>query len=129
MKFEYDISTKDNEISYIDFVDMILFRLGFRANTLGTKYLRNIIIYIYLKNPFDFYIEKECKCYFKENNIRDIKYHNFEQRMNYSIKNVDINKFKDNFEDIFKIEYDIYYLSVKNIVMLILNLMERKIKT
>lgn len=128
MKFEYDVSTKDKEMSYINFVDMILFKLGFRVNTLGTKYLRNIIVYIYMKNPFDFYIEKECKSYFEENNIKNINYHSFVQRMDYSIKNVDINKFKSNFEDIFRIDYDIYYLSVKNIVMLVLNLLERNSK-
>lgn len=73
-----------------------------------------------------FFVEEECKSYFKENKIDNISFDNFRHRIDYSIKNVDIDKFKSNFEDIFRIDYDIYYLSVKNIVMLILNLMERR---
>ena len=48
---KYDISTKDKDVSYIEFVDMILDRLGFRRNNVGTRFLREFVIYLYKKNP------------------------------------------------------------------------------
>ena len=41
---KYDISTKDKDVSYIEFVDMILDRLGFRRNNVGTRFLREFEI-------------------------------------------------------------------------------------
>ena len=46
---KYDISTKDKDVSYIEFVDMILDRLGFRRNNVGTRFLREFVIYLYKK--------------------------------------------------------------------------------
>ena len=115
----YDNSTKDKELSY--YVDILLDKLGFRKNTLGTKYLRDLILFIYFNNVYDIFIDKACINFLKSKNIMHISKKNFINRLDYAIKNVDIDKFQKNFYSIFHIEYDIYYLSVKNIVILLVN--------
>ena len=125
MKTKYDISTKDKEISYICFVDDILDKLGFCKNISGTKMLRKIIIYIYFKDSFSINLKKEINDYIKENNI-NMNYIVFRSYLDYAITNTDKEKMKKNFKTIFNLEYNYYYLSVKYIVSLIINMMERK---
>lgn len=94
---EYDISTKDKEVSYIEFVDMILDRLGFRKNNVGTRFLREFVIYLYKKNPFEIIINNEIEEFLTERNITNLTVINFIKRINYAIQYTDCQKMKDNF--------------------------------
>ncbi len=125
MKTEYDISTKDEkEVSYIDFVDTILDTLGFNKANNGTRLLREFIIYLYIKKPIEIKFKNEINSFIKDKKIK-ISYGNFKERLKYAILNSNNDKMKNNFYKVFRIEYDYYYLSLKNIITFILNAMER----
>lgn len=124
MNLVYDISTKDNSISsYSIFIDQTFDKLGFRKNTLGTKYLKELILYTYTNNIYNIFINRICKKYLLDKQLNTISETMFLDNIKYAIKNVDIYKFKNNFHKIFNTEYDIYYLSTKNIVILFVNIL------
>lgn len=122
---EYDISTKDKEVSYIEFVDMILDRLGFRKNNVGTRFLREFVIYLYKKNPFEIIINNEIEEFLAERNITNLTVINFIKRINYAIQYADSQKMKSNFFNVFHSQFDSYYLTPKNFIILILNVLEK----
>ena len=125
MKTKYDISTKDEkEVSYIEFVDTILDALGFNRANNGTRLLRFFIIYIYKKNPFDIDIKREINEFINDNNLNS-NYDSLKKRMQYAIDNCDKMKMKNNFYMIFHMEYDLYFLTLKNMVNFILNVLEK----
>lgn len=123
---KYDISTKDKDVSYIEFVDMILDRLGFRRNNVGTRFLREFVIYLYKKNPLEIIINDEIGEFLVERNIKNLTIINFIRRINYAIQYADRKKMKDNFFNIFYTEFDLYYLTPKNFIVLMLNVLEKK---
>lgn len=123
MKPLYDNSTKDKELSY--YIETSLDKLGFRKNTLGTKYLKDFILFIFKEDVYEIFIDKLSVKFIKFMKIEHISSKNFITRIDYSIKNADIQKFKNNFYSVFKVEYDIYYLTIKNIVILFINALER----
>lgn len=45
----------------------------------------------------------------------------FLDNIKYAIRSVDIFKFKSNFRCIFNTDYDVYYLSTKNLIILFIN--------
>ncbi|MCI8309547.1 MAG: hypothetical protein HFJ45_05050 [Clostridia bacterium] len=122
---EYDISTKDKEVSYIEFVDMILDRLGFRRNNVGTRFLREFVIYLYKKNPFEIIINNEIEEFLTERNIKNLTIINFIKRINYAIKYADTTKMKENFFNVFHTQFDYYYLTPKTFIILMLNVLEK----
>ena len=122
---EYDISTKDKEVSYIEFVDIILDRLGFRRNNVGTRFLREFVIYLYNKNPFEIIINNEIEEFLTERNIKNLTIINFIKRINYAIQYADITKLKNNSFNVFHTQFDFYYLTPKNFIILILNVLEK----
>lgn len=120
-----DISTKDKEVSYIEFIDMMLDRLGFRKNNVGTRFLREFVIYLYKKNPLEIIINDEIGEFLVERNIKNLTIINFIRRINYAIQYADRKKMKDNFFNIFYTEFDLYYLTPKNFIVLMLNVLEK----
>lgn len=122
---KYDISTKDKEVSYIEFVDMILDRLGFRKNNVGTRFLREFVSYLYKKNPFEIIINNEIEEFLKEKDIKNLTIINFIKRIDYAIRYADIKKIEDNFFKVFHTEYDSYYLTPKSFIILMLNVLEK----
>ena len=119
-------NTKEKElVSYELFVETSLDKLGFRKNTLGTRYLKDLILFAFNQNYYDIFIEKISIEFLKFKNINHISKKNFITRIDYAIKNVDYSKLKNNFYSIFHSEYDIYYLSPKNIVILFINILEK----
>ena len=125
MVTKYDISTKDKEVSYIEFVDMILDRLGFRKNNVGTRFLREFVIYLYKKNPFEILINNEIEEFLKEREIKNLTIINYIKRIDYAIRYADIKKIEDNFFKVFHTEYDSYYLTPKSFIILMLNVLEK----
>lgn len=123
MKTEYGISTKDKEVSYNGLVDTILDSLGFNKANNGTRLLRKFIIYIYLKNPFEIDVKKEITEFIEDNKIAHT-YSNVYKRIQYAIYNCDIDKMKSNFYIVFHVEYEYYFLSVKRMIIFILNVLE-----
>ena len=119
-------NTKEKElVSYKLFVETSLDKLGFRKNTLGTRYLKDLILFTFNQNYYDIFIDKICIEFLNSKNINHISKKNFITRIDYAIKNVDYSKLKNNFYSIFHSEYDIYYLSPKNIVILFISALEK----
>lgn len=119
-------NTKEKElVSYELFIETSLDKLGFRKNTLGTKYLKDLILFTFNQKIYNIFINRISTEFLKEKKIEYISEKKFLDNINYAIKNVDYQKFKNNFNIVFKAEYDIYYLSTKNIVILFLNILER----
>ena len=119
-------NTKEKElVSYELFVETSLDKLGFRKNTLGTRYLKDLILFAFNQNYYDIFINKFSIEFLNSKNINHISKKNFITRIDYAIKNIDYSKLKNNFYSIFHAEYDIYYLSPKNIVILFINALER----
>lgn len=126
MNYFYDTFTKENcNISYESFIQTSLAKLGFKFNTSGTKYLKDLILFIYINNVYDVCIDKICKEFLINKNIYSISVKNFITRIDYSIQNVDNKKFQYNFYNIFHVDYDIYYRSVKNIVNLFIGILDK----
>ncbi len=123
MKTECDICTKEKRISYSEFVDDILIdKLGMSITNSGTKYLRELIIYIYLKDPFEIFVDKEIKSFLKDNNINK-NFNTIKNKIKYAIDYANIEKIKNNFYVVFKVEYNPYFLTTKHIVEIVINLM------
>ena len=124
MKTEYDVSTKDKEISCSEIVDDILYsKLGLKPANNGTRYLRELIMYIYKKETYEYRVDKEIQLFLKEKGI-DKNYKTVKSTMVYAINNARKDKLKENFYYVFKTDYDTYFVSIKNIVNSVLTLIE-----
>jgi len=124
MRYSYDISTKEKEISYANLVDKYLLDLGFEFNKSGTRYLRDLILTAYFLEDYEFFINNTVEKFLSINNIH-ITPKNFLRNIQYSIENVNYNKIKKGFYSIFNIEYNNYYLTPKNVIVLFLNLLNK----
>ena len=116
MKTEYDISTKEKEVSCLELIDNILYsKLGLKPANGGTRYLRDLIFYIYNKNNYEYIVEKELKMFIKEKNIK-CNYKTVKSKIVYAINNARSESIEKNFYYVFKTDYDAYYLTLKNVV-------------
>lgn len=128
MKTEYDISTKEKEISYLDFVDDILYsKLGLKPANSGSRYLKELIIYIYEKNVYEFMIEREIKKFIIDKKM-NTNFRTIKSKITYAINNGRRDIIKENFYYIFKTDYDSYFISIKNIVNAIMIMLENNYK-
>lgn len=127
MRYSYDISTKDKEISYANLVDKYLLDLGFGFNKNGTKYLRDLILTAYFMQDYEFFISDTVDKFININKLK-ISKRNYIRAIQYSIESIDSNKTKNNFCSIFNIEYDYYYLTPKNLTILIMSLLQKTSK-
>lgn len=121
MKTEYDIFTKDKrKISYVAFIQSILLELGLSSTSKGTYYLRDIIVIAiqdYNLNDVNIIglINKLAK-------IKNTSAHKIKSNIDYTFKYKNTLKAEKNFETIFNIKYDEYYITPKSVTNLIINL-------
>ena len=120
MRYSYDISTKDKEISYANLVDRCLLELGFGFNKNGTKYLRDLILSAFFMEDYKLEINSVVTHFLDINSI-NITRKNYIRTIQYSIENIDYKKAKENFSKIFNVEYDFYYLTPRNLTILFMN--------
>lgn len=125
MRYSYDISTKDKEISYANLVDKYLLDLGFGLNKNGTKYLRDLVLTAYFNQEYSLDINKTIIVFFEINSIKKITKNDFIKSIYYSINNINLQKSKNNFNIIFNTEYDVYYYTPKNLTILFMNLLRK----
>lgn len=121
MKTEYDVFTKDKEkISYRAFIQAILIELGLSPTSKGTFYLRDIItlaIQEYNYNDISL-IDLRNKLAERENTTANT----IKSNIDYTFKFKDTSKAEENFETIFNIKYDEYYITAKSLTNLIVSL-------
>ena len=125
MRYSYDISTKDKEISYANLVDKYLLDLGFGINKNGTKYLRDLILTAYFNQEYTLDINYTIITFFEINKIKSINKNDFLKCIFYTINSINIQKSKENFNNIFETQYDIYYFTPKNLTTLFMNLLAK----
>ena len=126
MRYSYDISTKDKEISYAHLVDQCLLDLGFGLNKSGTRYLRDLIITAFYMQDYKFEINLIIKTFLKINNITEVTEKDFLKCIFYTINNINMQKSEENFYKIFKVHYDPYFFTPKNLTILFLRLLEKQ---
>ena len=123
MKNKYDFSTKDKvENSYREFILSILLNLGFRATCRGTFYLRDLILIAIMQTDIsenDISLKRLILSFSKLKNIPSAI---IKTNIEYTFKNIDIEKAEKNFNKIFNLEYDIYFITPKSIISLIVSL-------
>ncbi len=121
MKTIYDVFTKDKEkISYRAFIQATLIELGLSPTSKGTYYLRDIItlaIQEYHSNDISL-IDLRKKLAVKENTTANT----IKSNIDYIFKFKDTSKAEQNFETIFNIKYDEYYITAKSLTNLIVSL-------
>lgn len=121
MKTEYDVFTKDKEkISYRAFIQTILIELGLSPTSKGTYYLRDIITLAIQEYSFNdiSLIDLRNKLAVKENTTANT----IKSNIDYTFKFKDTSKAEQNFETIFNIKYDEYYITAKALTNLIVSL-------
>lgn len=112
------------ELKYSSFVFNILLQLGLSPSCKGTYYLRDIILLAIKYNDFvnidtnlrelREILAKECN-----NSAKSIK-----SNIEYTIKYINYTKAKANFKKLFGLDYDIYFITPKSIIGLILTLIQ-----
>lgn len=121
MKTKYDVFTKDKEkISYRAFIQAKLIELGLSPTSKGTFYLRDIItlaIQEYNYNDISL-IDLRNKLAKRENTTANT----IKSNIDYTFKFKDTSKAEENFETIFNIKYDEYYITAKSLTNLIVSL-------
>ena len=125
MRYSYDISTKDKEISYVRLVEKDLLTLGFGLNKNGTKYLRDLILTAFFLQEYDFFIDDTIECFFRINGITNISKENFSQRIYYAIQNANRGMLKDNFYSVLGVYFDYEFICIKNFITLFITKLEK----
>ena len=125
MKTEYGILTKDkSKISYCSFVQAILIELGLSPTSKGTYYLRDIILLALQENNFN-----DIRLIDLRNKLAQIEHippYTIKANIDYTFRFKDTSKAKENFETIFHIQYDEYYITAKSLTNLIISLIYNK---
>ena len=103
------------------FLDCTLYRLGFNCANLGTKYLKEILKLAYFNNMFDMKYKDFCIFASQSLNINQEK---ISSNIYHSINSININLTRKNFENIFHIEFDYFYISPKKLTILLLKLLD-----
>ena len=111
--------TEDKQLFNFLNIDSILNRLGFNICSKGYIYYRDLI-----KNSSKFNLDE-----IKLIDLYSLTSKNFNKPEKQIIKNIEnlftrlnLDKFKTNFPDVFKLDFDYIYITPKNLLILISNL-------
>lgn len=123
MKCSYDYTKDVKYKSFEQLVNNSLINLGFNINIFGTKFLKDLILYTYFNQDYDIYFDKIVLDFFSYRSITNISVNTASHRICYAIQNVNNTKFKNNFYTIFNVEYDYYFKTPKNLLILFINIL------
>ena len=126
MKNSYDYTKDEKYKSYEQFVYKSLIDLGFRITNVGTMYLKDLILFAYYNNYYEINVTKLVKDFMQYKKISHISYRTFINCIDYSLKNYDIHSFNKNFQNVFEINRNTFYLSTKNLIVLLVNILSSK---
>lgn len=126
MKCLYDYTKDTKYKSFEQFVNNSLINLGFNINIFGTKLLKDLILYTYFNQEYDIYFDKIASSFFEYHSINDISVNTASHRICYAIQNINNTMLKNNFYTIFNVEYDYYFRSPKNLLILFINVLNTK---
>ncbi|MGN1299459.1 MAG: hypothetical protein ACI4UE_05730 [Candidatus Scatovivens sp.] len=77
MNNSYNYIKEKDLVSYELFIESSLDKLGFRKNTLGTKYLKDLILFTFSQKIYDIFIDKICIEFLDYKNLNHISKKNF----------------------------------------------------
>ena len=126
MKCLYDYTKDVKYKSFEQLVNNSLINLGFNINIFGTKLLKDLVLYSYFNQDYDIYFDKIVLEFFEYNSIKNISVNTASHRICYAIQNINNKMFKDNFYMIFNVEYDYYFRTPKNLLILFINILMNK---
>ena len=119
----YDYTKDINYLKLEHLVYDSLILLGFNINVFGTKLLKDLILYAYYNQTYDLFFDNLVYEFFNYKVINNISLDNATHRITYAILNTRSTCFKDNFSKVFNTQYDYYYETPKNLIILFLNLL------
>jgi len=122
-----DISNKTKENTrYELYLDLIISSLGFGYANIGTYYLKELVKMVYLEDmPIEKYNDL---CIELAKRLNKDNYLSIRRTINSSIKRIDVDKAKENFYNVFNIEFDYYFTTPKHLTVLIVNTLNRVYK-
>lgn len=122
-----DISNKTKENTrYELYLDLIISSLGFGYANIGTYYLKELVKMVYLEDmPIEKYNDL---CIELAKRLNKDNYLKIRRTINSSIKRIDVDKAKENFYNVFNIEFDYYFTTPKHLTVLIVNTLNRVYK-
>lgn len=122
-----EISNKTKENTrYELYLDLIISSLGFGYANIGTYYLKELVKMVYLEDmPIEKYNDL---CIELAKRLNKDNYLNIRRTINSSIKRIDVDKAKENFYNVFNIEFDYYFTTPKHLTVLIVNTLNRVYK-
>ena len=129
MKCLYDYTKDVKYKSFEQLVNNSLINLGFNINIFGTKLLKDLILYTYFNQDYDIYFDKIVLDFFAYRSITNISVNTASHRICYAIQNINNTKFKNNFYEILNVEYDYYFKTPKNLLILFITMLDIKIKS
>lgn len=110
------------ELKYSSFIFNTLLQLGFSPSCKGTYYLKDIILLSIKYSDFA-NIETSLKeLYTILANERNTSYAKVNSCIEYAINTRNETKSKNNFNNVFHLDYDIYFMTAKSIISLIVTL-------
>lgn len=119
----YDTFTKDKtKVSYEFWVEKSLINLGFCYSNAGTHYLKKMILYVFENDLDNVTMEKLYIEISKKTNKKPLA---IKGAIKYAINMINTTKAKSNFYKIFNYEYDYYFLTPKNLILLFVTLLNR----
>lgn len=122
----YDYTKDTKYKSFEQLVNNSLINLGFNINIFGTKLLKDLVLYSYFNQDYDIYFDKIVLDFFSYRSITNISVNTASHRICYAIQNINNKMFKDNFYMTFNVEYDYYFRSPKNLLILFINILNNK---
>jgi len=124
MQNSENINLNQREINI--FLDCTLSQLGLSYANIGTRYLKELVKLAYFnRDSLDLKYKDLCVLLSKELNVKTKK---ISSNIYSSVSSINTNFAKKNFQNIFHIEYDIFFLTPKHLVVLLVNTLNRVYK-
>lgn len=122
MKVNNVVTINQIELSYRAFIQKALIQLGLSPTNKGTYYLRDLIILALQKYNFNDNDINLTDLIQQLSNQKHISTNTIKSNIDYAFRYKDNAKAEENFEKIFNIKYDTYYITAKSIINLIVSL-------
>lgn len=114
--------SNEEKIPYELFLDSSLLLLGFNYSSIGTIFYKEILKIVYKNNSEYVKLDELFKQLSKVNNI---PIRNIQNNIQSSFRRMNTNITEQNFRKVFGIDYNNFFITPKNLIVLFLNTLNR----